>query len=29
MGQNSPYTEANPIIINTSYVVPDNFYITI
>lgn len=29
LGQNSPYTEANPIVINTSYVVPDNFYITI
>jgi len=29
MGQNSPYTEANPIVINTSYIVPDNFYVTI
>ena len=29
MGQNSPYTESNPIIITTSQIVPDNFYVTI
>lgn len=29
MGQNSPYTESNPIVITTTQIVPDNFYITI
>lgn len=29
IGQNSPYTESNPIIITTSQIVPDNFYVTI
>lgn len=29
IGQNSPYTEANPIVITTSSIVPDNFYVTI
>lgn len=29
LGQTSPYTDDNPIVINTTSVTPDNFYVTI